>query len=194
MSRPLHVKSRSIALTSNTTNLVSATNANRVSHFWTSQNTPFGSQGTELYKRNTYIWGFYLKAVYNSCKSQRILQVAKFLFMYSFTHTNIVFLFKHQPTKIVLPDKVFQWWYFFLFLRESFANIPPTFLISCEIKDSKIFWTVHLKPFIRYQGKNLNLFWICYFQFFFHYLVQPNQAIHFLFHIICIIRIRLWIF
>ena len=137
---------------------------------------------------------FYLKAVYNSCKSQRLLQIAKFLFMYSFTHTNIVFLFKHQPTKIVLPDKVFQWWYFFLFLRESFANIPPTFLISCEIKDSKIFWTVHLKPFIRYQGKNLNLFWICYFQFFFHYLVQPNQAIHFLFHIICIIRIRLWIF
>ena len=38
---------------------------------------------------------FSLKAVYNSCKLQRLLQVAKFLFMCSFTHTNIVFLFRH---------------------------------------------------------------------------------------------------
>ena len=45
---------------------------------------------------------FSLKAVYNSCKLQRLLQVAKFLIMYSFTHTNIVFLFKHLPTEIVL--------------------------------------------------------------------------------------------
>ena len=45
---------------------------------------------------------FSLKAVYNSCKLQRLLQVAKFLFMYSFTHTNIVFLFRHLPTEIVI--------------------------------------------------------------------------------------------
>ena len=62
-------------------------------------------------------------------------------------------------------------------------------------QDIKIFWTVHLRPFIRYQGKNLDLFWIwCRFYFFLHCLVQPNQVIHFLFHIIFIIRIRLWIF
>ena len=62
-------------------------------------------------------------------------------------------------------------------------------------KDIKIFWTVHSRPFIRYQGKNLDWFWIwCCFQFFLHCLVQPNQVIHFLFHIIFIIRIRLWIF
>ena len=61
-------------------------------------------------------------------------------------------------------------------------------------KDIKIFWTVHLRPFIRYQGKNLDLFWKwCCFQFFLRCLVQPNQVIHFLFHIIFIIRIRLWI-
>ena len=96
--------------------------------------------------------------------------------------------------KGLLPDEVFQWWYFFLFLGAGFANIPPTFSISCEIKDIKIFRTVLLKPFIRYQGKNSNLFWICYFQSFFHCLVQPNQSIHFLFQIIVIIRIRLWIF
>ena len=45
---------------------------------------------------------FSLKAVYNSCKLQRLLQVAKFLIMYSFTHTNIVFLFRHLPTEIVI--------------------------------------------------------------------------------------------
>ena len=49
---------------------------------------------------------------------------------------------------------------------------------------SKIFWTVHAKLFIRYQGKNLDLFWIwCCFQFFLHCLVQPNQVIQFLFYI-----------
>ena len=61
-------------------------------------------------------------------------------------------------------------------------------------KDIKIFSTVHLRPFIRYQGENLDLFWIwCCFQFFLHCLVQPNQDIHFLLHVIFIIRIRLWI-
>ena len=63
-------------------------------------------------------------------------------------------------------------------------------------KDIKIFWTVHWRPFIRYQGKNLDLFLIwCCFQFFLHCLMQPNQVvIHFLFHVIFIIRIWLWIF
>ena len=61
-------------------------------------------------------------------------------------------------------------------------------------KDIKIFWTVHSRPFIRYQGKNLDWFWIwCCFQFFLHCLMQPNQDIHFLLHVIVIIRIRLWI-
>ena len=39
-----------------------------------------------------------LKAVYFSCKVQRLLQVAKFLFMYSFT----TLLFMHIPTEIVI--------------------------------------------------------------------------------------------
>ena len=43
-----------------------------------------------------------MKAVYNSCKLQILLQVAKFLLMYSFTHTNIVSLFRHLPTEIVI--------------------------------------------------------------------------------------------
>ena len=45
---------------------------------------------------------FSLKAIYNSCKLQRLLQVAKSLFMHSFTHTNIVFLFRHLPTEIAI--------------------------------------------------------------------------------------------
>ena len=134
------------------------------------------------------------------------MQVTKTLasckvFVYVLLHSHKHSLSFQTPTywnchfhERLLPDEVFQWWYFFLFLGAVFANIPPTFLISCEIKDIKIFWTVPLKPFIRYQGKNSNLFWICYFQFFFHCLVQPNQSIHFLFQIIFIIRIRLWIF
>ena len=75
--------------------------------------------------------------------------------------------------------------YFFDFMWSS----------SKVFRDIKAFWTVHLRPFIRYQGKNLDLFWLwCCFQFFLHCLVQPNKVIHFLFHIIFIIRIRLWVF
>ena len=62
------------------------------------------------------------------------------------------------------------------------------------IQSIKIFWTVPSRPLIRYQGKNLDRFWIwCCFRFFLHCLVQPNQDIHFLLHVIFIIRIRLWI-
>ena len=85
---------------------------------------------------------FSLKAVYDSCKLQRRLQVAKFLFMNSFTHINIVFLFRHPPTEIVVLITVF-------------------YQIKCSnkvFKDIKIFWTVYSRPFIRHQGKNLHLF------------------------------------
>ena len=50
-----------------------------------------------------FTFGFFsLKVVYKSCKLQRLLEVAKFLFIYSFTHTNIVFLFRHLPTEIAI--------------------------------------------------------------------------------------------
>ena len=115
---------------------MSATNAKRVSHFWASQNTPFRSQGTKLWEPN--IGCFSLKTVYNSCKLERILQVAKFLIMHSFTHTNIVFLFRHLPCEIVIFVNVcYQMMCFsnhsFSFLGAGFANIP-TFFISCEVQ------------------------------------------------------------
>ena len=81
----------------------------------------------------------------------------------------------------------------FPFLGAGFANIPPTFLISCEVQ-TRYSRTSRSRQYIRDQGKNLDLFWIwCCFQFFLHCLVQPNQDIHFLLHVIFIIRIRLWI-
>ena len=68
---------------------------------------------------------FSLKAVYNSCKLQR-------LFTYSFTHT------KHQPTEIVIFINVcYQMKSFsgdsFPFSGAGFVNILPNFLISYEV-------------------------------------------------------------
>ena len=108
--------------------LMSATNANRVSHFWVSQNTPFGSQGTELWEPNIYIRIFFFES------GIWFLQVSKSLFMYSFTNTNIAFLFRHLPTETVsfiivcyqlkcLSGESFS------FFGAGFANIPPTFFI-----------------------------------------------------------------
>ena len=124
--------------------------------------------------------------------------------MYSFTHTNIAFLFRHLPTKIaVFINVCYQMKCFsgdsFSFFRRRFCKYSTYFLNfmwspNKVFKDIKLFSTVHLRPFIRYQGKNLDWFWIwCCFRFFLHCLVQPNQDIHFLLHVIFIIRIRLWI-
>ena len=65
---------------------------------------------------------FSLKAVYNFCKLQRLLQVAKFLIMYSFTHINIVFLFRYLPTEItIFIDVCYQMKFFsFSFFRSWF--------------------------------------------------------------------------
>ena len=43
-----------------------------------------------------------LKALHDSFKLQRLLQVVRFLFMSFFTHTSIVFLFRHLTTEIVI--------------------------------------------------------------------------------------------
>ena len=82
-------------------------------------------------------WCFSLKVAYNSCKLQRLLRVAKLLIMYSFTHTNIVFLFRHLATEIVIFINIYdQTKYFsgevFPFLGAGVANIPTLFLISCQ--------------------------------------------------------------
>ena len=56
-------------------------------------------------------------------------------------------------------------------------------------KDIKIFRTVHSRPFFRHQGNNLDWIWVwCCFQVFLYCLVQPNQDMHFLLHVIFLIR------
>ena len=55
---------------------------------------------------NIYIWVFLFEAAHNFCKLQRLLQFAKFLFMYSFTLANIAFLFRHLPTEIVISISI----------------------------------------------------------------------------------------
>ena len=82
-----------------------------MSHFWASQNTPLGSQGTELWETNIYIWCFYLKAIYNSCKLQRLLQVPKFFLLQCvLPYTNIVFLFRHLYTEVFIFINVASRW------------------------------------------------------------------------------------
>ena len=78
------------------------------SHLWASQNTPFGWQGT--------FRCFSLKAVYNNCKLQRLLQVAKFLIMSPLlTLTKSFFsgtysLNLSSSETFVTRWRVFQWW------------------------------------------------------------------------------------
>ena len=69
------------------------------------ESEPFLSQPEHIIWVSKYIENpiftfgcFSLKAVCNSCKLRRLLQVAKFLFMYSFT----TLLFSHRLTEIVI--------------------------------------------------------------------------------------------
>ena len=102
LDQALWVKSQSIASTSNT-------------KFWWALQTqtewiifePARTHHLALkaynFEKTIFTFGcFSLEVLYNSCKVQRILQVEKLLIMYSFTHTNIVFLFRHLPTEIVI--------------------------------------------------------------------------------------------
>ena len=109
-----------------------------------------------------FLWKHYI--ILASYKD--FLQVAKFLFLYSFTHANIVFLFSHWPTEIVIFINIcYQMKCFsgdsFYFFRNRFCSYSTYFFdfmwsSNKVFKDIKIFWTVHSRPFIRYQGKNLD--------------------------------------
>ena len=181
---------------------MSTTNTSRVSHFWASHNIPFGSQGSELWEPKFTFWYFSLKAVYNFFKLQGLLQVAKFLFMYSFTPINIVFLFRHLPTKIVIfINGCYQISVVivFPFLVAGFANIPPTFLISCEVQTRYSKKLKYSDQYIRdhLSGTKIRI-WICSeYDAVFNFFCIPSYNLTYsftLFYIIFFIRIRLWIF
>ena len=112
--RSLYVKSQSIASTSNTTFWWALQTQTEWVIFEPARTHHLGLKA-QNFENPIFTFGcFSLKAVYYSCKLQRLLWVAKFLIMYPFTHTNIVFL---APTywnchlhKRLLPDEVFQGW------------------------------------------------------------------------------------
>ena len=118
---------------------MNAANTNKMSIFEPATTHHLGLKAQNV-ENPIFTFGcFSLKAVYNSCKLQRLLQVAKFLIMYLFTHINIVFLFRHLHTEIVIfINFCYQMKCFsgdsFSFLGAGFANIPLAFLISCEVQ------------------------------------------------------------
>ena len=100
--RSLYVKSQSIASTSNTTFWC----ALQMQTEWVicepARTHHLGLKAQKFENPIITSGCFSLKAVYNSHKLQRLLKAAKFLLMYSFTFTNIVFLFRHIPTELFI--------------------------------------------------------------------------------------------
>ena len=174
----MSVKYQSIASTSNTTFWWSLQTQTEWVIFESARTLRHRTFKAQNFENPIFIFGcFSLIAVDNSCKLQRLLQAPKFLFMYSFTHTNIIFLFRHLPTEIAIfinvcyQMKCFSGDSFFFFRSRcsKYSNSFFDFMWSSNkvFKEIKIFWTVHSRSFIRYQGKNVDLFWIwCCFQFF----------------------------
>ena len=100
--RSLYVKSQSTASTSNTTFWWALHTQTEWVIFEPARTHHLGLKAHNL-ENPIFTFGcFSLKAVYNFCKLQRLLQVGNFLFMYSFTQTNIELLFRHLPTEIVI--------------------------------------------------------------------------------------------
>ena len=198
----MYVKSQSIAWTSITTFWWALQTQTDWIIFEPARTHHLGLKAQSFENPIFTFWCFSLKAVYNSCKLQGLLQVAKFLFMYSFTPINIVFLFRHLPTKIVIfINGCYQISVVivFPFLVAGFANIPPTFLISCEVQTRYSKILKYSEQYIRdhLSGTKVRI-WICseydaVFNFF--CILSCNLTKLFsLFYIISLIRIRFWIF
>ena len=115
---------------------MSATNSNRVSHFWASQNAPFGSQETQFWETNIYVWVFFFESIIKFLQVTKTFASCKVfvnIFLYYFTFQTPTYwncyLHKH-----LLSDEVFQSWQFFLFLGTGFANIPSIFWFHMKFK------------------------------------------------------------
>ena len=135
----LYIKSQSIASTSNTTCWLALQTQTEWVIFELARTHHLGLKAQNFENPIFTFWCFSLKVIYNSCKLKRRLQVVKFLFKYSFLHTNIVFLFRHLPTEIVIFINICYQMKCFSgevlpFLGKGFANISPTLLILCEVR------------------------------------------------------------
>ena len=144
----LYVKSQSIASTSDTTFWWMLQMQRKWVIFEPARTHHLGFK-VQNFKNPIFTFGFFsLKTIFNSCKLQRLLQVAEFLFRYSFTHTNIVFLYRHLPTEnVIFMTFVTRWSVSvvidFPFLEAGFSNIPPTFLISFEVQTRTLKYSEH---------------------------------------------------
>ena len=139
MIRSLYVKSQSIASTSNIASWWALQTQTEWVIFEPARTHYLGLKAQNFENPIFIFVCFSLKKVYNSFKLQKLLQVAKFSFMHSFTHTNIVSLFRHLPTVIFIFIKVFTRWIVSMaivlpLLGAGFANILPTLLILCEVQ------------------------------------------------------------
>ena len=82
----------------------------------------------------------------------------------------------------------------FPFLGKGFANFSTTFFTLDEVQTRDLKTLKYSEQYIQdhLSGTKVRI-WIGseYDAVFLHFLVQPNQDIHFLLHVIFIIRIRL---
>ena len=95
--RSLYVKSQSIASTSNTTFWWALQTQTEWVIFEPARTHHLGLKAQSFENPIFTFWKQYIILA-----SYKTLQVGKFLLMYSFTHTNIVFLSRHLPTEIVI--------------------------------------------------------------------------------------------
>ena len=163
MIRSLYVKSQSIASTSNTKFWWALQMQTEWIIFETARRHYLGLKAQNFEDPIFTFWCFSLKAVYNSCKLQRLLQVAKFLFIYSFIHTNIIFPFRDLPTEIVIFMNVCYQMKFFSdgicsFFRTGFANIKviPSQVIDFLFQNIFI---IRIRPWI---FQTVNLYFVCF--------------------------------
>ena len=198
--RSLYVKSHSIASTSSTTFWWALQTQTVWVIFEPARKHHLGFKAQNFENPILTFGCFSLKAVYNSwnykgfCKLQSFCLCTPLLLYFSDTYllnlsSSYTFVTSWSASVAIV----------FPFFKSRFCNYSIyifDFMWSSSkvFKDIKIFSAVHLRPFIRYQGKKLDLFWIwCLFQSFLHCLIQPSQVIYSPFHIIFIISTRLWI-
>ena len=96
--RSLYAKSQSIALSSNTTFWWALQTQTEWVIFEPTRTHHLGLKAQNFENPILTFGCFSLKAIYNSCKLQWLLQVEKFFFMYSCA----TLLFGHLPTEIVI--------------------------------------------------------------------------------------------
>ena len=128
-------------------------------------------------------------------KRQKLFQIAKFLFMYSFTHTNIVFLSTYL-LKVSSSQTFVTGWstsvvIVFRFLAAGFAIVSPSFLISCEVQTRYSKTLKYSEHYIRdHLSRTKVSMWICYkynaiFNFSFIASCEPTKSFTFSFILFC---------